>query len=268
MTVGSHGASAAIRSSTARETPLHIAARTGNAEILTFLLSISRDTCSPGTNSSAQTAYVAWVNRTNASGLSAIHISASMGHLACVQAFMALPEGWAVSQSELQRALYAAMMQSHQPLVSSFLIKSGIPIPEVAIPHLKWPASYHRKMQMQVMPRLLRSRIEDSQSLRCVAHRACMRSLINSPQFSDVCFLIEGREFCAHRCVMSAQSEYFRALLYGGLAESRGDEPVTLHDVSWSLFEVSSYCYIFFLLHLLCRQFPFYSPNSNSIGDL
>lgn len=39
--------------------------------------------------------------------------------------------------------------------------------------------------------------------------------------YSDVVFLVDGERLPAHRVLMAARSEYFRALLYGGLSESK-----------------------------------------------
>lgn len=42
--------------------------------------------------------------------------------------------------------------------------------------------------------------------------------------YSDVAFIVDEQELPAHRVIMAARSEYFRALLYGGLLESRESE--------------------------------------------
>lgn len=42
--------------------------------------------------------------------------------------------------------------------------------------------------------------------------------------YSDVVFIVEGQKLPAHRVMMAARSEYFRALLYGGLSESQQTE--------------------------------------------
>lgn len=42
--------------------------------------------------------------------------------------------------------------------------------------------------------------------------------------YSDVTFVVQGSRFPAHRVLLAARSEYFRALLYGGLSESKQEE--------------------------------------------
>lgn len=45
--------------------------------------------------------------------------------------------------------------------------------------------------------------------------------LYNQSEYSDIELIIESECFYAHRIVLAARSDYFRALLYGGLRESR-----------------------------------------------
>lgn len=45
-----------------------------------------------------------------------------------------------------------------------------------------------------------------------------------NPEYSDVTFIVEGVKLPAHKILLAARSSYFRALLYGGLAESTQSE--------------------------------------------
>ncbi|KAH8308584.1 hypothetical protein KR018_012416 [Drosophila ironensis] len=49
---------------------------------------------------------------------------------------------------------------------------------------------------------------------------ADMARLCMNDSYSDVEFLVEGQRLPAHRVVLAARSEYFRALLYGGMSET------------------------------------------------
>ncbi|XP_050073004.1 BTB/POZ domain-containing protein 9 [Anopheles maculipalpis] len=55
-----------------------------------------------------------------------------------------------------------------------------------------------------------------------------MAQLCMSPDYSDVMFIVEKQRIPAHRVILAARSEYFRALLYGGMQETKQDE-ITLH---------------------------------------
>ncbi|CAF0815842.1 unnamed protein product [Adineta ricciae] len=46
-------------------------------------------------------------------------------------------------------------------------------------------------------------------------------NLFNKSDYSDIVLIVEYEQFYAHRIVLAARSEYFRALLYGGLRESQ-----------------------------------------------
>lgn len=45
-------------------------------------------------------------------------------------------------------------------------------------------------------------------------------SLFLNPEYADVFLIVEGVKFPAHRIILAARSEYFRALLFGGMRES------------------------------------------------
>lgn len=47
-----------------------------------------------------------------------------------------------------------------------------------------------------------------------------MSQLCLNSEYSDVTFVVEGVKLPAHKIILAARSSYFRALLYGGLAET------------------------------------------------
>lgn len=49
---------------------------------------------------------------------------------------------------------------------------------------------------------------------------ADMARLCMNEQYADVEFIVEEERIPAHRVILAARSEYFRALLYGGMAET------------------------------------------------
>ena len=51
-----------------------------------------------------------------------------------------------------------------------------------------------------------------------------MAQLCLNDDYSDVAFIVENQRLPAHRVMLAARSEYFRALLYGGLSESKQNE--------------------------------------------
>lgn len=51
-----------------------------------------------------------------------------------------------------------------------------------------------------------------------------MSQLCLNSDYSDVTFIVEDQKLPAHSCILAARSEYFRALLYGGLSESTQSE--------------------------------------------
>lgn len=51
-----------------------------------------------------------------------------------------------------------------------------------------------------------------------------MAQLCLSGDYSDITFIVEDQKLPAHRVILAARSEYFRALLFGGMAESTQKE--------------------------------------------
>lgn len=70
-------------------------------------------------------------------------------------------------------------------------------------------------------------------------------------ELSDVSFLVEGQEVFANRALLAVRSDYFDAMLFGGMSESRmmDDEeeerkPIELQDISHNVFvKVLEYLY-------------------------
>lgn len=64
-----------------------------------------------------------------------------------------------------------------------------------------------------------------------------MGALLDRPDFSDVCFLVEGMRVHAHRAVLAARSDHFRALFASGMRDAAGGEcEVELEGISHAAF--------------------------------
>mmetsp|Transcript_12295 Transcript_12295/g.23892 ORF Transcript_12295/g.23892 Transcript_12295/m.23892 type:complete len:561 (-) Transcript_12295:219-1901(-) len=64
------------------------------------------------------------------------------------------------------------------------------------------------------------------------------KSVVNSRDFSDVCFLVENRRIYAHRVIVAARCAHFRAMFSSGMKESHEKEihiGDTRHDVFLAL---------------------------------
>ncbi|CAH8680767.1 unnamed protein product [Schistosoma rodhaini] len=71
----------------------------------------------------------------------------------------------------------------------------------------------------------------------------CISQLYRNETFSDVVLVVQNTRFPAHRAILAARSEYFRALFYGGLAES-SSSVVYLNDINVIAFKsILNYIY-------------------------
>lgn len=69
--------------------------------------------------------------------------------------------------------------------------------------------------------------VDISESLGEINHTSTLSGdfsqLFNQSDYSDIQLIVESEPFFAHRIILAARSEYFRALLFGGLRESQHD---------------------------------------------
>ncbi|KAE8600233.1 hypothetical protein XENTR_v10013142 [Xenopus tropicalis] len=63
-------------------------------------------------------------------------------------------------------------------------------------------------------------------------------ALINGEEYSDVTFVVEKKRFPAHRVILAARCQYFRALLYGGMRESQPEAEISLEDTTPEAFSM------------------------------
>jgi len=66
-----------------------------------------------------------------------------------------------------------------------------------------------------------------------------MSKLVNNSMFSDVVFLVEGKQVHATKAHLAARSEHFRALFYGGMRESaasREGREIELPGMQYNVF--------------------------------
>ena len=65
-----------------------------------------------------------------------------------------------------------------------------------------------------------------------------------SDNFSDVIFIVSGQEIPAHRCILSARSDYFRAMFNNSMRESHTSQPIQINSVECGVFRaVMQYIY-------------------------
>ncbi|KAI5611630.1 BTB/POZ domain-containing protein 9, partial [Silurus asotus] len=65
-----------------------------------------------------------------------------------------------------------------------------------------------------------------------------LAALVPVEEYSDVTFLVEEKRFPAHRVILAARCQYFRALLYGGMRESQPQAEVRLEDTREEAFSM------------------------------
>lgn len=62
-------------------------------------------------------------------------------------------------------------------------------------------------------------------------------NLLKGTDNTDVTFIVEEESFEAHRIILSARCEYFRALLYGGMKEATDCGKIPLHETPVNAFK-------------------------------
>lgn len=68
-------------------------------------------------------------------------------------------------------------------------------------------------------------------------------ALFKTKDFTDITLIVGGTRFPAHRVILASRCEYFRALLFGGLAETHSSI-IHLNGISPSAFShVLEYIY-------------------------
>ena len=62
-----------------------------------------------------------------------------------------------------------------------------------------------------------------------------MRKILNQNVFSDVIFLVDGKQIYAHKAILSAQCDHFRAMFTSGMKESSQTQ-IEIKDWSYNSY--------------------------------
>eukprot|EP00951_Prasinocladus_malaysianus_P049117 scaffold666083_cov76-Prasinocladus_malaysianus.AAC.1 len=65
---------------------------------------------------------------------------------------------------------------------------------------------------------------------------------VNDRQSSDVIFIVEGREFYAHRDTLSEDSDAFAAMFNSGYRETTSSAGIEIPNISYQVFEAMMNC--------------------------
>lgn len=60
--------------------------------------------------------------------------------------------------------------------------------------------------------------------------------LYQDTTFSDVCFLVEGKELRAHKCILASESDYFKTLFTTSIKGDEKDGKIEIKSMSYDLF--------------------------------
>mmetsp|Transcript_6640 Transcript_6640/g.6491 ORF Transcript_6640/g.6491 Transcript_6640/m.6491 type:complete len:569 (+) Transcript_6640:716-2422(+) len=150
--------------------------------------------------------------------------------------------------SELQKACQTHLMQILRPYIPDPLpidhgnnLKGLIFLPDGRAAILP-SAAYQRMLEESIM---LDARDQNSPEVEPRLYPLGMNLLkeLNSPEFSDVTLIVEGKPIYAHRVIIAAQSQYFSALYSHGFREAR-EGIVEIGDVTYNgMMNLLRYCY-------------------------
>ncbi|XP_019877429.1 BTB/POZ domain-containing protein 9 isoform X2 [Aethina tumida] len=88
-------------------------------------------------------------------------------------------------------------------------------------------SSSHQYLQNSSSSKSVATRLGDIEHLSQLSEN--LASLYLSHEYADIVLVVEGQKLHAHKVILAARSDYFRALLYGGLKESNQTEIVLQH---------------------------------------
>ncbi|CAH0552089.1 unnamed protein product [Brassicogethes aeneus] len=95
-------------------------------------------------------------------------------------------------------------------------------------------SSSHQYLQNSNASKSVSTRLGDIEHLTQLSEN--LASLCLSHEYSDIILVVEGQKLHAHKVILAARSDYFRALLYGGLKESTQAE-IVLPDAPLKAFK-------------------------------
>ena len=93
----------------------------------------------------------------------------------------------------------------------------------------------------------LASRAKSTAGISCEptppTHRVYLgEEYVNNQQMSDVTFLVDGREFHAHRIALCASSDAFQAMFSSGYREQNSASKIEIPNILWPVFEAMMKC--------------------------
>jgi len=100
-------------------------------------------------------------------------------------------------------------------------------------------ASYNEHTAALIEP------LDDSGNFYCPSSRQVLqisslfmqnlKEMLHNPEFSDVTFIVEGRQIYAHKIILSRRCEHFAAMFRSGMRESH-ESTIEMPNVSYDVF--------------------------------
>lgn len=79
---------------------------------------------------------------------------------------------------------------------------------------------------------------------------------MNSPDFSDIQFVVQGQTFYAHKVILCARSPYFRALFLSGMKESALEKVTLPSYIQITVDDFAATSYYLLLLFIYTDALP------------